>query len=41
MYKLNDDDAKNIVLEEEFKMPEAAELETMDGWVHVPANILK
>lgn len=22
-------------------MPEAAELATMDGWVHLPANILK
>lgn len=41
LYKPNDDDPKVVVLEEEFKMPETAELSTMDAWVHLPPNILK
>ncbi|CAD8046324.1 unnamed protein product [Paramecium primaurelia] len=36
-----DDETKLITFEDEFKMPESAELSTMDGWVHLPPNILK
>lgn len=40
LYKV-EEDPRAISFEEEFKMPESAELATLDAWVHVPANILK
>jgi hypothetical protein len=30
-----------VELEDEFKMPESAELGTLESWVHLPPNILK
>ncbi|CAD8158858.1 unnamed protein product [Paramecium octaurelia] len=36
-----DEDTKQVTFEDEFKMPESAELSTMDGWAHLPPNILK
>ncbi|KAM3132513.1 Radial spoke head protein 4 A [Paramecium bursaria] len=41
LYKTNDDDPKLIAYEEEFKMPEIAELAGFEAWVHQPANLLK
>lgn len=32
---------KVIEFEEEFKLPEPAEIATLESWVHVPPNILK
>ncbi|CAD8141915.1 unnamed protein product [Paramecium octaurelia] len=40
LYKY-EDETKTIAFEDEFKMPESAELITMDAWVHLPAYILK
>jgi hypothetical protein len=41
LYKPNDEDAKIVEFEEEFKLPEFAELAVLDNWVHLPPQILK
>ena len=40
LYKPNEENANIIEFEEEFKLPEVAELNSLDSWVHLNAHIL-
>jgi len=39
LYKTNDENAKIIEFEEEFKLPEFAELQNLENWVHLYPHI--
>ncbi|CAD8061697.1 unnamed protein product [Paramecium sonneborni] len=41
LYQQKEDNPKELEFVEEFKIPEFAELQNPDSWVHVPAQILK
>jgi len=41
VFILSNSKAKELEFEEEFKMPEFAELANPETWIHVPAMILK
>lgn len=41
MLKANDDDPKIVEFAEEFKMPEIADLQSLEAWVHRLPQILK
>ncbi len=36
MYKPNEENAKEVEFEEEFKMPEFADFSNLENWVHLP-----
>lgn len=40
IYKLNDENPKIIEFEEEAKIPEFAEMATVEGWLHRNPNLL-
>lgn len=40
LYKTNEENPSLIDFEEEFKLPEVAELNSLDSWVHLNPNVL-